>query len=337
MKKIYFTIIASVCMLSANAQLSLTKATTEPSVGDVTSKRDYDSVAVLPKTVGINQVWDFSSLTSTTVMATSTYTTVASTPYSANFPSATVAENDGAGGVVYYKGTTAQYELIGFEDPTTAINFTNTAVVAVWPVSYGYSNSDNFSGTATVNGTLTGTANGTITTLGSGTGTLIIPGGTSFTNILQTKTTQLLNISLAGGLLTSNSVATDYNYYHASQKYPLLTVSYNRTTGTQSSFTAGVKINTAVITGVNDLNFDATFAIFPNPAKNNFTVKLSNAANANCMVEIINMMGKTVQSLNLGSNTEIMSNVSISDLSTGIYVVKTTLGDKSSVRKLIVE
>lgn len=337
MKKIYLSIIAIGFMLSANAQLSLTKAFNEPSIGDVTSKQDFDSVAVLPKSIGTNQLWNFSSLTSTTVMATSTYTTPASTAYSANFPSATIVEDDGAGGYTYSKATATQFELVGFEDPTTVVQFTNTAVAAVWPITYGYSNIDSYAGPAAINGTLTGTAIGTLTTLGSGTGTLIIPGGATFNNVLQVRTRQILNVSLAGGLITSNSDGMTYDYYHASQKYPILSVSYNNTTGTQSSTSAYVRVNNAVVTGINDLNFDASFNIFPNPAKDHFNVKLNNANNATCKVEIVNSIGQLAQSINLGNDSEISSNVSISNLLSGVYIVKTTLGDKVSTRKLIVE
>lgn len=337
MKKIYLSIITIGFMLNANAQLSLTKAFNEPVVGNVNTKKGYDSTAVLPKNVGINQVWNFASLTTNTVVEVSTFKTVASTTYSANFPSATITEDDGVGGFTYSKATSTQFELVGFENANTVVNFTNSAIAAVWPISYGYSNTDSFAGPATINGTLTGTAVGTLTTLGSGTGTLIIPGGASFTNILQVKTNQTLNISLAGGFITANSVIKGYDYYHSTQKFPLLSVSYNNTSGSAPSTSATIRVNNVVLTGINDLNFDASFSIFPNPAKNQVNVKLHNATNASCNIEIVNSIGVPVQSINLGSDTEISNNISISNLAAGIYIVKTTLGDKVSARKLIIE
>lgn len=337
MKKIYLSIIASAFMLSANAQLSLTKAFNEPVVADINTNQGYDSTAALPKTTGMNQVWNFSSLTTNTVVEVGTFTTVASTPNGANFSGSTLAQADGLGAYTYFKSVGSQYEIVGVDDSNAVIIFTNTAVAANWPVSYGYSNTDVFSGTAAINGTLTGTAMGTITTLGSGTGTLIIPGGTSYTNVLQIKTIQTLDVSLAGGLINLNNITTDYNYYHASQKFPLLTVSYENTSGSLPSSSATIKLNGNVVTAIKDLNLDATFSVFPNPAKNNVNLKLQNVNNANCKVEIINAIGASLKSIDLGNSSEISSSISISNLTAGMYFIKTTLGDKTTTKKIIVE
>ena len=336
MKKIYLSIIAIGITFSVNAQLSLTKAFNEPVLGNVDTQLGYDSVGVLPKNTGANQTWNFSALTSNTVVAVGTFTTVSSTPNGASFPSATLAEDDGQGGYTYSKATTTQYELVGIVNPNITLNFTNTAIAAIWPVTMGYTNNDTYAGSAS-SGTTSGTASGNINTVASGTGTLIIPGGATFTNVLQIKTHQTTNLSLAFGFITATVVATDYNYYHSSQKFPILTVSYSDVTGSFTSNTATVKVNSSVVTGITDLNFDASFAIYPNPAKTNVNVKLHNQKNANCMIEIFNSVGQLAQSVDLGNDTEISNNVSISNLVTGIYMVKTTWGNQVSVRKLIVE
>ena len=336
MKKIYLACMVCVFTLSANAQLSLTKATTEPVLGDVNIKQGYDSTTVLPKNTGAGQLWDFSALTTNTLVEVSTFTTVASTPSAAAFSSATIAEDKGQGSYTYAKSAATQYELVGIVDPSISLNFTNTAIAAVWPVSMGYSNTDTFAGSAS-SGTTTGTAAGTVNTVGSGTGTLVIPGGTTFTNILQVTSHQQIKLNFLFGIVTATMVATDYNYYHSSQKFPILNVNYTNVSGAFTSTSATVKINNAVITGVNDLNYDATFAVFPNPAKDHFNVSLDNVSKANCYIEIFNSLGQTSKSIYLGNEPNISSNVVISDLYPGIYVVKTTLGNKVSVRKLIIE
>lgn len=337
MKKIYLSIIAVTIAFSANAQLTLTKAFNEPVLGDVNTTETFDSVAVLNNSTGSNQLWDFSALTSSSITGTGTFTTVASTPNGSNYVGATLVEDDGQGGYTYYKSTATQYEVVGIEDPNIVLNFTNTAIVAVWPVTMGYTNTDLFSGSAAVQSTLTGTADGTVTTLGSGTGTLIIPGGATFTNILQVKTTQNVELDLALGFFTATVKVTDFNYYHGTQKFPLLTVSYNDIQGAISNTSATIKVNNNVITGINDLNFDATFKIFPNPATNFVNVKLQNATNSNCKIQIVNALGQVAQEIDLGSDSEINGNISIENLNSGIYMVKTILGDKVSARKLIIE
>lgn len=337
MKKIYLSIIAATFAFSANAQLTLTKAFNEPVLGDVNTKETFDSVAVLNNSTGSNQVWDFSALTSSSVTEVSTFTTVASAPNGSSFTGATIAEDDGQGGFTFYKATATQYEIVGIDNSNITLNFSsNTAIAAIWPVTMGYSNTDVFSGSAAIQTTLTGTADGTVTTMGSGTGTLIIPGSTSFTNILQVKTIQNVELSLAGGFFTATVQTTDYNYYHGTQKFPLLTVSYTDGQGTIPN-SATIKINSAVILGINDLNFDATFNVFPNPAKDVVNVKLQNVTNADCKIQIVNSIGQIAQEIDLGNDSEITRNISVSHLNSGIYMVKTTLGNKVSVRKLIVE
>lgn len=337
MKKIYLSIITATIAFSANAQLTLTKAFNEPVLGDVNSKEIFDSVAVLNNSTGLNQVWNFSALTSSSVTEVGTFTTVASTPNGSNYAGATIVEDDGQSGFTYYKSTSTQYEIVGIEDPNIVLNFTNTAIAAIWPVTMGYSNTDLFAGSAAAGGTLTGTATGTTTTMGTGTGTLIIPGGASFTNILQVKTQQNVELNLAGGFITATVQTTDYNYYHGTQKFPLLTVSYSDVQGAFANTSATIKINNSVITGINDLNFDASFNIFPNPAKDYVNVKLHNAVNANCKIQIVNSIGQIAQEIDLGNDSEITRNISVSNLNSGIYMVKTTLGNKVSVRKLIIE
>ena len=336
MKIIYSLILLIICALGANAQ-SLTYAANAPVVGNIYQQSAYDSTTVLNNATGQNMTWDFSSLSSFPFTEAATYTTVASTSYAANFPSATIAVNDEAGGYIFYKSTSSQYEWLGKQNANLAINFSNTAVVAVWPIAYNYSNTDVATGTANVQGQ-NGTAAATITTQGTGTGTLIIPGGAVFNNVLQTRTTQTVYISAAGGSYTANLKNTNISYYHSSQKFPILNIEFFSSTGTfPNSPAVDIRINNAVITGINDLNFDATFAVYPNPAKSMINIKLNNGNNSNCTVEIVNALGEVTKNVNLGNDSEIFGNISISDLAPGIYMVKTTLGNKISARKLIIE
>lgn len=336
MKKIYLSILSfGFTLASSYAQITLTKAANEPVLGDMEMYQYYDTVAVLNNATGSNQNWNFSALTTNTLTEMTTYTTVASTPSASSFPSATIVGSDGQGGYTYAKSTATQYELVGIVDPNLTLNFSNTAIAAIWPISSGYSNTDSFSGSV-ASGTLTGTSTGTISTVASGTGTITLPGGAVF-NALQVKTIQQVNISLLLGFITATVVNTSYSYYTSTQKFPILTVSYSDATGAFTNYSADVKINTNVIAGVNNLNFESSLSIFPNPAKESLNVKLQNLSNETGHIEIVNAFGSVVKSIDLGNNAEILNTMSISNLSSGIYFVKTTLGEKVSTRKLIIE
>ncbi|MES2763421.1 MAG: T9SS type A sorting domain-containing protein [Bacteroidota bacterium] len=338
MKKIY--LLASTLLIAittTKAQLSLTKPANDPVYGDVFNRKEYDSVGVVPKNTGTNQVWNFSSYTQNSNVLNTTFTTVATATNGASYLGATIVEMDGAGANTYYKSTATGYELVGAENTALSYNYTNTAMGWAWPTAYGYANTDTYSGSASATGGTSGTSIGTVTTTASGTGTLILPGGLTLNNVLQLTIRNEFTLNYLSGAFVLNIKALDYNYFHASQKMPVLTVNYSSVSGSSTSSQAKIRVNNFVITGINDFNMDATFTIFPNPAKDFINVKLNNQNKNECKIEIINSIGQITETLSLGNDPEISNNISISNLSSGIYFIKTTLGDKSSVRKLIKE
>ncbi len=345
MKKIYLAIFSALLFSQiSKAQLSLTKAFNEPVIGDINVNHRWDSVAALDNNAGPNTLWDFSSLTTNTGVATSHYTTVAGTTDAANYPNATFAEFDGNAGYTYYKATstaTPQLELLGIYQPSLSINLnSNSALIAVWPIAYGYNKSDACSGTAaaqTPSGNITGTASGNLKTLASGTGTVLLPGGLTFTNVLQVTATQTINLSLLFGAVTATVKSTNYQYYHSTQKFPILTVSYQNISGQFSNNSASIRINNNVIAGIKEAQSKFDFSVYPNPATDQLNVALTNQKAENVSVKILNNLGQLVKTIELGNSTAINKQIDLTDLSSGIYIFKTTIGSSSSSKKLIVE
>ena len=347
MKKFYILILLTVISIQiSTAQLVLTKSFNEPVIGNLITYNRWDSSATLVNTTGTNVLWNFSSLVANTGLSISNYTTVSSSTSAASYSNASYAETNGSGNYTFWKSTntpTTQLELLGIVQPSLSVNLNaNSAIASVWPIAYGYNKTDAFSGSAVAQTSisLSGTASGTIHVQASGSGTVILPGGTTYTNILQITTTQTLNVSLAFGLVNASIVSTNYQYYHGSQKFPLITVEYQTTTGTFSGNTGRIKINSNAIpitTGLNFENFKNDFFIFPNPAKNIVNISLSNPTHDNGFITIYNALNKTIKTIELGNAFIIEKDIDIFDLSSGIYFIKTTLGNKSYTKKLIVE
>lgn len=334
MKKIYLSLLAIAFTFSVNAQLTLTKAFNEPVIGNTVTKKGYDSVGVIPKSTGLNQNWNFSSLITNTLTEVHTFTTVASTPSAAAFPTATLVDDDGAGTYTYLKSVGNNYEMVGMVDPTITFNFTNTAISAIWPVTFGYNNVDAFAGT--VSGPSSGTAVGTLTTNAGGTGTVTLPGGGMFTNCLQAKVTQTIDINL--GIITATAINVSYIYFHASQKFEILSVAYetfNSLLG--NNFEVTIKINNAVLTGINEATFNKSYSVYPNPANGKFNVMFTNEKNEALSLEIMNGVGQTVKTIDLGNGYDINTTVDVTGLNSGVYYVKTTLGNNSVVKKLVIQ
>jgi hypothetical protein len=345
MKKIYFSIFTIALAFTASAQLTLTQAFNEPAVGNIHNKKGYDSTTVIPKATGAGQSWNFTSLVSNTVTEVSTYTTSASTPSAASFPLAPIAEGDGTGAFNYYRSIGANFEFWGIDDGAgSIISFTNPAVVAAFPINFGYSGSDTYSGLVTV-ATTTGNVSGFVQTNATGTGTVTLPGSIIFTNCLQLRSVNTVTVIVGTfpSSFTVNTVSTEYSYYTGAQKFPILSVNYEREIastilGPTVTVTSKVLVNNAVLTGITDLNFDAlNYNVYPNPATDAVNINLTNDKTEAVSVIVMNNLGQVVKSIELGSAIEVKYLMNTSDLASGIYHVKTSVGERSSTKKLIIQ
>ncbi len=335
MKKIYisFLFFASALQIS-NAQLSLTKAANEPIVGDVYNTQTYDSTTVIPKNTGTNQSWNFNTFTQQPAYSNNTYTTVASTPSASIYPGSTLAEDQGGGNYTFFKVTATNYELSGIQSPATVINFSNTGVAAVWPVNFGYSMTDGFGGSTTT--TVTSAISGSITVNASGTGTITMPGGLLLTNCLQV--IQSLNYTLTVGSSTQTIVKETYDYYHSSNKFPVLTIKYKtQTTGTVVSKSYDVEVNTAVVAGITTNQLNNEFSIFPNPAHETINVFLTNNSNLPVSANLTNMLGQIVITENLGNDNLIRGSLNVSALPKGLYFMNVKADEMITIKKIILE
>jgi len=78
--------------------------------------------------------------------------------------------------------------------------------------------------------------------------------------------------------------------------------------------------------------------IYPNPANSNATIAIDLKEEGNVTVNIFNTIGQLVKTINTkGQLGENKMNVDLTDLSSGIYMVKVNIGNTTSTKKLIVE
>ncbi|MDF2453887.1 MAG: C-terminal target protein [Bacteroidota bacterium] len=335
MKKLYLVLSIILIVFSARGQLTLTKVFNEPVLGDVNTKQLYDSVGVIPKGAGTNQVWDFSGFSLKSNVEVSNYIAASSAPNGSSYSGTSFVESFGQT-YFYMKASATKYEIVGIQNPSFKLNFSaNNATEFVWPVSMGYSMSDVFSGTANANN-MNGSVSGNITTIAPGSGTLILPGGDTVSGVLQVKISLSAVASFIFGTIKANLKAVDYTYYDAFNKFPLLTVSYLTSSGAYTANSVAIKVNSSLV-GIQNLSSDFSNNIFPNPATDNFHIELKNPTNASCKLEIIDVLGDVVLTASLGTDREISRTITISDLSKGMYVIRMQAGDKISSRKLIKE
>lgn len=297
--------------------LTLTQNIYEPVIGDTSRAYIMDTTAygILPVApTGSNVTWDFSNLVATTTVVTNAYidpaTASVTSPTSCN-----IIQRQG-NSYTFLKTTatpTTQTELVGVNLGTISVTFTNTGVLARYPISYGYSLTDNLSGS--VGGTAQAT--GTLTGLADGHGTLVLPNGNVYNNVLRVKSTQIINVNVF--ILTLASLKqTVYSYYHASSKFPVLTI--NRSTSTFSTTTTEAVTVTAnketFVIGIKENDFTPLqFIMFPNPASNSLQVALYNGKQPES-IKITDVTGKEVAVF------QNQSQLNIEHLQSGLYFVE---------------
>ncbi len=337
MKKIY-TLILSLLFLgtSLNAQLSLSKAAYEPTIGDSYLTMGYDSTSAIPKTTGTGQLWSFTTFSAQITNTESiTYTTVASTPASAIFSSsATMCKmringsntqyeyNKSSGSILEYVGS---YDTSGPQTTT----FSNTGIIASWPISLTSSNSDAFAAVQTSTSS-TVTMNGNYSYTATGAGTVILPGGNVHTNCLQVRTT--LTISMIQGTNTSTYSDKTYTYYSASVKAPIIEINYqSQTSGTNTSTGYNIYVNTSAqsVGLTENKSASADFIVYPNPANEKVNIFLPDNEIPRS-IEIIDMLGRVVTS----SNNSV--SVITSSLSKGLYSIRVNSKNGTGQKSLMI-
>lgn len=87
----------------------------------------------------------------------------------------------------------------------------------------------------------------------------------------------------------------------------------------------------------NDIN-KAEVVIYPNPASTHFSLILSNMAENNANVQVLNTMGQLVYNKDFTGNTNFeVKNIAIDNLKSGVYFVKVNSGDQTVNQKLIIK
>jgi Secretion system C-terminal sorting domain len=343
MKKIYLIAISFFALTQVNAQApTLTKANSEPIIGDTYDTKDLDTTNVLPMNIaGTGVTWNVTGLMEFGGLTTNTFIPASADPSSASYPGTNIVQSDG-NTTTYYKSTATTYELLGVDAGQFILNYSgNSAIISQYPISFGYSNTDMAAGTLTANAQ-SGTFTGTIQTIGDATGTLDLNGVTSLANCLRVKTTQITNFTISF-IIPGTIKQTFYNYYHSSSKWPVFTVNYSNLS--VPSFTINqtqtqVSALSTIAVGIkeNDLN-NIIFKAYPNPASNQINIHYVLTQTESYTIDVLNTLGQIVKTVSKPNLQPGMYNetIDITGLNAGIYTVKVNGNRAQGTQKIIVE
>lgn len=100
--------------------------------------------------------------------------------------------------------------------------------------------------------------------------------------------------------------------------------------GCKFSKTKAAQVRTTC-TGINDVSFDKSVSLTPNPSTGNVTIELP-VADKNTTVTIFNVLGSVVKSATIEGTEKTFD---LSDLANGSYIVRIQSGTKNATKKLI--
>lgn len=336
MKQLYtFLFVCSICF--TNAQ-TLTQSFNEPVIGDIDKNYKLDTVAYpagLPISVtGSTSVWDFSKASGIFPMVVDSFISPAAAAGASAYPTASYAQHRDILNT-FYKSTTSpsQTELLGAYSPSLTLTFTNSAIIAGYPVNYGYNLTDPVSGTFKYN-TTNGACNGNITISADGLGSVKLPNGSTIPNVLRLKSVEILTLSI--GVLPFGSFnQTIYNYYEPNKKFPILSLNY-----TKYQLIAGTPTITALvygnssyfpIVGLNEIaGNSALWQVYPNPCHDVLQLQsITSLVPSEYKIYAIN--GALLRS------GTVQSDIQVADLIPGMYYLELKSGETIVRKKFMKE
>ena len=349
MKKIYLLTFSLFALSQVNAQTyTLTQTNSEPVVGDSYGALPLDTnMVTLPMSIsGTGVTWSILNVIPANTVTVNSYSAAASFSNAANYPGTNLVQTDSST-TTYFKTTPNKLELLGVDAGFFDLNYnTNTATIANYPMSYGYSATDlSIGGTMNVpQFSLSGPFTGSMVTTVDGSGTLDLNGVTVLSNCLRVKSTQNISFSLTFGALTGTIDQTMYNYYHSSSKFPVLSVNYSHivTAGLQTLDQYQTQVSTLsnIAIGIKENKGQSlSFKAFPNPANTQVNLQFVLTNSDTYTIEILNNLGQIVKALSLSNMQPGLYNetINIADLSAGMYTIKVTGKTIQGTEKLMIQ
>lgn len=153
------------------------------------------------------------------------------------------------------------------------------------------------------------------------------------------------SITFTGGVLTANAASASYQWLDCGNGYSIITGETNQSFTPLVNGDYAVQIMQSicmdtsscynvVVSGINALNDDNTFEIFPNPASDYVVLKFNNLGNENLRLNIYNVIGELISSETLRQNQQ---QINVGDLSNGIYMIEIKSKERTEKQKLIIQ
>ncbi len=320
MKKNYFIIIlACLFTIGITAQPVITYNGNAPQIGD-----SYNLSGTFgtfdPGLAGGGQSWDFSDV-QPTISAGVTAVDPASTPFTDDFPEASIAFHDNDNSLEtynYWQLISSELFFLGMgSDPGTnpdIIHYSDPRKIMQYPFAFNDTYTDSYF-YAYPSAVMLLHRRGTIIAMADAWGSVKTPAG-SYNSTLRIKKVKTYTDSVwnTGGDLMSVTphTETDFEWYTATSHYPVLHIQVTEA-GTSLSYTS-------LAEGIEDNPLLSQFSIYPNPADDIINVKLSDGISGKVEISLLSQMGQQLTQFKETGNRQFSAD--IKGLAPGVYFIR---------------
>jgi hypothetical protein len=205
-----------------------------------------------------------------------------------------------------------------------------------FPFTYGTSYSNAVAGTSNPgNRTLTGADSFSAI----GYGTLKLPGGHTYSNVLLTRFVLDQSTTVSGYTIHIRTVWYDYvtpgyDFFLFELSNTTTTTTIGPNTTTISGSVAEYALNLPTTLGINDLNDNMHLSLFPNPNHGTFTIATVNENLKGATVSVADLLGHSVYT---GTLTEATQTVTLPEGAKGMYILQIQSATGTTSRKILID
>lgn len=349
MKKLYITACLAFAAASIFAQTTITYKQNGLNIGDARPMKEIEHLD--QGNGGAYQNWDFSGAKEKNSMTITQNENVATSIGGLDLTSRNtlLACDEGGEKTTYFEITPTEKKYYGLTNGTVTIAFNQPIVDLKFPFSYGESVSGAMDGTYTDIAS-SSAITGTYVTKADAYGTLSLPDGSKYNNVLRVKVEKNYEQESGNTTYTINTVR--YQYFAEGQRYPVLIVIENKidsdchcscghyTTNSAYYLPASNNVksesvinNGSALASVNKVKL----SVYPNPFKEevNATVKIDAASEAD--VEIIDASGRKIKDFGKYNLVEGSNEISLesADIVPGHYFLRVTVDGVNYAKSII--
>jgi hypothetical protein len=331
--------IATFASASLLAQPILTAAACNPVSGNV--ENIVNSSALSPGSAGANQTWNLAAMSGT--VTPTTYTTPASTPYAAAFPSANLSTMAGANVYAYYKTSATAYQYYGLATTTNVKTiYSNPEDLIRFPFSYTNTYTDAYVAVTTNTASPNSYRRGSTTVTADAYGTLTTPAGT-FGGVMRVHFVQNYQDSANySGTPFVTTYSNDEYMWYLNGNHIAIAAVFTLTTnfgGSPSVSSGGSYLNNVVV-GIEEQSSQLnSVSVFPNPAINHVNLSVNLTESQKVDIKLFNSLGAQVNAT-VSAEGIVGANdfkIDLSTLPEGIYFAQIHLdGNLSTTRRFVV-